>query len=290
MAQNSKWFRVCSEGPSSDGRIIKPEWLVQMAKNYDPDYYGARVNMEHIKGLLPDGPFCRYGDVIGLKTEDFKGALTLFAQIDPTSDMVKMTTDQGQKVYPSVEIDPNFAGTGEAYLVALGLTDEPGSLRTEMIKFNAHNKFSRVKVAGEGVDWLEMWESEAVIQPESDQQPEHQMDEKTMLSRLFEFVLGENKAPQIPPKPAPPRPDATKDDDGDCISVLLRAQTKVINRQAAQDQALADLTKQFSAMRGQFETLLGVLEKTPADSQHSRPFSAGAGAGKTSASQFETDC
>jgi hypothetical protein len=30
-----------------------------MAKNYDPKKYGARVNMEHIKGYTPDSSFKR---------------------------------------------------------------------------------------------------------------------------------------------------------------------------------------------------------------------------------------
>lgn len=33
-----------------------------MAKNDDLPMYGARVNIEHIKGYTPDSPFHRYGE------------------------------------------------------------------------------------------------------------------------------------------------------------------------------------------------------------------------------------
>ena len=44
---------------------------------------------------------------------------------------------KGQKIYPSIEFYRNFAGTGIAYQVGLGLTDTPASLGTEPIKFSA---------------------------------------------------------------------------------------------------------------------------------------------------------
>jgi hypothetical protein len=40
--------------------------------------------MEHIKGLLPDSPFKRYGDVLeASKAENSEGKLQLFVVIDP---------------------------------------------------------------------------------------------------------------------------------------------------------------------------------------------------------------
>ena len=60
----SKWFRIAVEGATTDGRKILREWISQMAQNYNRDVYGARVNLEHIKGYYPDSPFKRYGDVL----------------------------------------------------------------------------------------------------------------------------------------------------------------------------------------------------------------------------------
>lgn len=44
-----------------------------------------------------------------------------------------------QKIYTSIEVDPNFAKTGEAYLTGLAVTDSPASLGTEVLKFAAGN-------------------------------------------------------------------------------------------------------------------------------------------------------
>lgn len=140
MAKTSKWFVVATEGATTDGRTINRTWIEQMAANYDPKKYGARVNLEHIKWryMWNDDPHSKcYGDVVGLKTEEnTEGKLQLLAQIDPTDDLIKLNKDR-QKIYTSIECDPNFADTGEAYLVGLAVTDNPASLGTEMLVFSA---------------------------------------------------------------------------------------------------------------------------------------------------------
>ncbi len=140
MAKTSKWFVVATEGATTDGRTINRTWIEQMAANYDPKKYGARVNLEHIKWryMWNDDPHSKcYGDVVGLKTEEnAEGKLQLLAQIDPTDDLIKLNKDR-QKIYTSIECDPNFADTGEAYLVGLAVTDNPASLDTEMLVFSA---------------------------------------------------------------------------------------------------------------------------------------------------------
>lgn len=49
MSKKSNWFVVATEGATTDGRKINREWLSQIAKNYDPKKYGARINLEHLK-------------------------------------------------------------------------------------------------------------------------------------------------------------------------------------------------------------------------------------------------
>lgn len=138
----SKFFRVALEGSTTDGRNIERKWIEQMAKNYSPTKYGARVNLEHLRGMLPDGPFKSYGDVIAVEareeTGEHAGKLALYAQIAPLPDLVEMTK-KGQKIYTSCEVNPNFADTGEAYLVGLAVTDSPASLGTEVLSFAAKN-------------------------------------------------------------------------------------------------------------------------------------------------------
>ena len=133
-----KIFRIATEGATTDGRTISADWLRQMAKNYDPKKYGARINLEHFRGVLPDGPFKAYGDVISLKVEEIEmdggKRLALFAELDPTPELIEFTKKR-QKVYTSMEVDPDFAKSGEAYLVGLAVTDSPASLGTEMLKF-----------------------------------------------------------------------------------------------------------------------------------------------------------
>lgn len=118
-----------------------------MAETFDPRVYGCRINLEHLKGILPDGPFSRYGDVVELKSEKIdddsvlKGKLALFAKITPTDDLIAMNKKL-QKVYTSMEIQPNFANSGKCYLVGLAVTDDPASLGTEYLEFCRGAKFN----------------------------------------------------------------------------------------------------------------------------------------------------
>lgn len=142
MASKSKFFRVATEGATTDGRTIERSSIQQMADSFDPAVYGARIWMEHIRGMYPDGAFKAYGDVIALKAEevdtDSGKKLALFAQIEPTPELIAMTKAR-QKIYTSIEINPKFADTNQAYLVGLGVTDSPASLGTEMLTFAAKN-------------------------------------------------------------------------------------------------------------------------------------------------------
>ncbi len=63
-----------------------------------------------------------------------KGKWALFAKITPTDDLIAMNK-AAQKVYTSMEIQPNFANTGKCYLVGLAVTDDPASLGTEYTEF-----------------------------------------------------------------------------------------------------------------------------------------------------------
>lgn len=140
----SRFFRVATEGATTDGREIDKKWLTDMAETYAPATYAARVNMEHVRGITADPPFQALGDVLSLRTgtADFTigGKIvtrtTLEAEIDALDPLVAMNK-AGQKLYTSIEVNPNFAGTGKAYLVGLAVTDSPASLGTEMLQFCA---------------------------------------------------------------------------------------------------------------------------------------------------------
>lgn len=138
----SNWFRIATEGATTDGRKIERQWIEDMANGYDRKLYGARVNCEHIKSLLPDSPFGAYGDVLALKSEEVElggqKKLTLLAQIEPNEAGVALNK-KGQKIYTSAEVSPEFADTGKAYLVGLALTDSPASLGTDALQFSSQH-------------------------------------------------------------------------------------------------------------------------------------------------------
>ena len=139
----TKPFLLATAGSTVDGRSIDDKMIDEMASSYDPKTYGARLNIEHLRGISPDGPFKAYGDVVELsvgeidvnfngKTEKRKA---LYGVFDVTDDAKKMN-DAGQKLYPSIEITSNFAGKDFAYLTGCALTDSPASIATEQMKFN----------------------------------------------------------------------------------------------------------------------------------------------------------
>ncbi|WP_311968597.1 GPO family capsid scaffolding protein [Pseudomonas baltica] len=138
----SQWFRIATAGATSDGRKIEPAWISEMAASYSPSVYGARIWMEHIRGTLADSPFRAYGDVLAVKAEevdiDGEKRLALFAQIEPTPDLVAMVKAK-QKIYTSIEVSEKFADSGKAYLVGLGVTDSPASLGTDVLSFAAQH-------------------------------------------------------------------------------------------------------------------------------------------------------
>lgn len=138
----SKWFRVAVEGATTDGRKIERSWIEDMAAQYNPNTYGARLNCEHYRSPWPGGEFGAYGDVLALKAEETEIAgekkMALFAQIEPTEGLIALNK-KGQKIYTSVEVDPKFASTGKAYLVGLAITDSPASLGTDALQFSAQH-------------------------------------------------------------------------------------------------------------------------------------------------------
>jgi len=137
--KKSKLFRVATEGATTDGRAISRTWIEQMARNFDPKKYGARVWIEHMRGLLPDSSFAAQGDVLSVQAkQEADGKLALYAQIQPLDSLIAIN-QKGQKLYTSIEVDPDFAGSGEAYMVGLAVTDTPASLGTEMLQFAAQH-------------------------------------------------------------------------------------------------------------------------------------------------------
>jgi len=157
----TKPFLLATAGSTVDGRTIDDVMLEQMVSSYDPKTYGARLNIEHVRGVTPDGPFRAYGDVLELsigETEvNFNGKTekrkALFGVFDVTEEAKKLN-EADQKVYPSIEIEPNFAGKGFAYLMGCALTDSPASIATQRLQFNRALP-GTITVSGEAAAALE---------------------------------------------------------------------------------------------------------------------------------------
>jgi hypothetical protein len=133
-----KWFTVATEGQTTDGRVIERAWLEQIAETYNRKTYGARVSIEHQLSIYPGSVFRAYGDVTAAQTVEVDGKLQLQVQIDPTPELVELTKSR-QKIYTSIEVNPNFAKTGKAYLTGLAVTDTPASLGTDVLAFCAQH-------------------------------------------------------------------------------------------------------------------------------------------------------
>lgn len=143
----SDWKRVATSGKTIDGRTIEVQELRDMADTYDPATYTATIWYEHIRymGSL--------GTVAALKAEDVDGGkVALFAQLKPNDRLLQLNKE-AQKLFSSVEIKPNFADSGKAYLSGLAVTDEPASLGTEELHFSrragAGNHFGNLEPLGD---------------------------------------------------------------------------------------------------------------------------------------------
>lgn len=143
----SDWKRVATSGKTADGRTIDAQALRDMADSYNPDTYTASIWYEHIRymGSL--------GTVAALKVDDDgAGKVVLFAQLKPNDRLLSLNKD-AQKLFTSVEIQPDFAGSGKAYLAGLAVTDEPASLGTQELHFSrrasAGNHFANLEPLGQ---------------------------------------------------------------------------------------------------------------------------------------------
>lgn len=253
MAVKAKRFRIGVEGATSDGREISRDWLVQMAASYDPAFYTAQINLEHIKAYDPTSTFNRYGTVAALTAEEItdgqlKGKMALYADILPTDALVELVK-KGQKIFTSMEVSPQFADTGKAYLSGLAATDDPASLGTEMLAFSAkaeHNPLANRKQHKDN-----LFTAAVETEIEFEELPE---DKPSLLSRVTAMFAKKQKSD-----------DARFSDVHQAVELVATEQqdfsqqtAKTLNEQASDLQAL---TEQLAAQQTAFNALKAQLEK-----------------------------
>lgn len=262
----TKFIRVATEGDTTDGRKISREWIEQAANNFDPEKYGARVWLEHYRGITPDSIFRAFGDVVAVKAEENnEGKMTLYAQIDPTEDLIEMNKAR-QKVYTSIEIDPDFAGSGEAYLVGLAVTDSPASLGTEMLQFSAKAQNNPLNARKQRPENLFTAAVEASIEMEE----ESNEDSKSLFSKIKE-LLSKSEA----------RDESKSEhkfaDINEAVSLLAKRSAEDMNRvQTLSDQVaeLQGMIDKLNTMHDEaveaFNELKDQLESEPAGTSRAR--------------------
>ncbi|PJG82112.1 GPO family capsid scaffolding protein [Caviibacterium pharyngocola] len=262
----SKWFVVAQEGATTDGRNIARAWIEQMAESYNPKTYGARINIDHIKfwAYRKDEPHSQcYGDVIALKTAETEdGKLQLLAQIDPTDALIELNKNR-QKVYTSIEVDPNFSDSGKAYLVGLAVTDNPASLGTEMLQFAASaqaNPFTARKQKAENLFTASV---ETVLEFE-----EQQTEPKESIFSKVAALLGRKDK----------QDDARFADQSSAIALLSEHVKDLGEENTALSQENAELKTKFAELESQVSAVqskLNQLESEPKPEYRQRPLVTG---------------
>lgn len=123
------FVRVAVSGQTADGRTISPDHLKEMAETYNRKKYTAQIWLEHSRWSPP------FGQVVELQAIEAGDKVELFAKLAPTKEMIDLN-QKGQGIFTSVEITPNFADSGKAYLTGLAITDSPASLWTTALCFS----------------------------------------------------------------------------------------------------------------------------------------------------------
>ena len=130
----SFWKRVATSGPTVDGRVILPQELRDIAETYSTATYTAVIWSEHERWFGSHGTVFAVRLVEGVEGLE-EGQVALEAQLKP-NDRLLWLNDQGEKLFTSIEITPDFANTGKAYLTGLAVTDSPASLGTQELYFS----------------------------------------------------------------------------------------------------------------------------------------------------------
>ncbi len=286
----TKRFLLATSGATVDGRTIDAEHLRQMASSYDPKVYSARLNIEHIRGISSEGPFRAYGDVLSLETEEvtvtFNGKpeqrTALYGVFDVTEDAQALNA-AGQKLYPSIEIHPDFAGKGFAYLMGCALTDSPASIATDRLQFT-----SQLSAAVPGIERFSREEQgdAALLEFDTATTPET----TGLLSGLKGVLdsLADRFAPKTPATPpaqtTPADPAAAP--QGFTAEDLRTVFTELATSIDTSINALRQETRETTdALEMKLSKLQEHRETTPAPTFRARPESAG-----TNGNYAKTDC
>ena len=272
----SKPFAIATEGATTDGRVISAEWIKQMAESYDPKAYTALGNLEHYMSMMPDSVFGAYGKVVALSTRfaEILGEkkLQLMAVFE-ANDAIVSLQKAGQKMFASIEVNPDFAKSGKAYLQGLAFTNSPASLGTEVMTFAAkatENPFAaRKREAGNLFTVAE----EVTLEWETEKS-----SGDTLFSKVKELLgLGKKET------------DTHFADIGKAVEVIAQSQKELLDKFASLDDgsktadAIKTLREEQSKIVADFASLVEKLGKTDGDDKNRSHATGGDGT-------ITTDC
>lgn len=249
--KKTDWRVIGVSGDTVDGRTISERELREMAESYDPDVYGARINLEHITFIIPDF-ISGYGDVVELKAEPWKkdpSKTALLARLNITPELQRLW-DSGQKIYTSMEITPDFADTRKAYLTGLAIIDTPASLGTTAnytaAKHRAGEKFFSAYRADEP--------KETVMNENQTNAALTEQAAEGIFARLFKKYFASNT-------PAEPEAAANKAAEPEAPVTVPE------EPEAAAEYALklGELTEKYSRAAALFDKLDGEIEAARAE-------------------------
>lgn len=144
MAKQSGWVIAATEGATVDGRIISKEWINQMAASYSVDEYTALIWPEHFRSSWGPSEGKNWGTVDEVKAAKQGGKLRLFVKVTANDYLLNANKD-GQKLFMSIEPNPDYKSEGRCYLQGLAVTDSPASSGTSRLKFSiGDNEAERV--------------------------------------------------------------------------------------------------------------------------------------------------
>lgn len=230
MPKTSDWVVIATEGSTVDGRKITKSWINDMASLYAKDEYTALIWPEHWRSSW--GPFegKNWGVVEELKAEVLDDKLRLFGKITPNQYLLD-ANQEGQKLFTSIEPNPDYKGEGRCYLMGLAVTDSPASTGTTQLKFSRrHGEETAIES-----DALEELHLEKCFSRKD-----------RLFSALRTFISGEE-----PETPSKPQPEDEKPMNKEQFSELMAAVTGISKKQ----EELEGQFKTFSAQETETNTV-----------------------------------
>lgn len=135
MAKQTGWVIAATEGATVDGRAISKEWINDMAELYSVDEYTALIWPEHFRSFWGPAEGKNWGTVDEVKAAKQGGKLRLFVKLTANQYLLDANKD-GQKLFMSIEPNPDYQQKGRCYLQGLAVTDSPASTGTTRLKFS----------------------------------------------------------------------------------------------------------------------------------------------------------